>query len=265
MSKGTLARTFLTAIATALGTAALAGTSLAIPVAAASPTPSRPSMDRQRSPPDSCRRGSLRHRDRDLTERFSRRRPSRRLPGLRSVRGRCSGSGSGRCPVKAASSSTPPLLSARGRGRRAGPAEAVTSQGHGRRFWNRRLGAEPGDRSPPSRQRWSTCLRLDAFETAATLSAGILPGEHRRHLHAITPGRVLDSRIGLGATRSVLKVKQSFAVGGLFGVPADAVGVTGNVTIVGQTQPGYVTVARVWPPTHCLPHRRSTSWSATSG
>jgi carboxypeptidase T len=61
--------------------------------------------------------------------------------------------------------------------------------------------------------------------------------------HAITPGRVLDSRIGLGATRFVSKVKQPFAVGGLFGVPADAVGVTGNVTIVGQTQPGYVTVA----------------------
>ena len=61
--------------------------------------------------------------------------------------------------------------------------------------------------------------------------------------HALTPGRVLDSRIGLGTGVFHSQTKQSFAVSGLVGVPAGAVAVTGNVTIVGQTRKGYVTIA----------------------
>jgi len=61
--------------------------------------------------------------------------------------------------------------------------------------------------------------------------------------HAITPGRALDSRVAKGATLFRSWVKQSFHVGGLFGVPVDAVAVTGNLTVVGQTRLGYVTVA----------------------
>jgi hypothetical protein len=61
--------------------------------------------------------------------------------------------------------------------------------------------------------------------------------------HAITPGRVLDSRINQGAVLFHSRTKQTFAVAGLDGVPAGAVAVTGNVTIVGQTRNGYVTVA----------------------
>jgi hypothetical protein len=75
--------------------------------------------------------------------------------------------------------------------------------------------------------------------------------------HAVTPGRVLDSRIGLGAGLFHSRTKQSFTVSGLFGVPAGAVAVTGNVTIVGQTRLGYVTVAPsltsgVQPPTSTI-------------
>jgi hypothetical protein len=75
--------------------------------------------------------------------------------------------------------------------------------------------------------------------------------------HAVTPGRVLDSRISLGAGTFHSRTKQSFAVTGLFGVPAGAVAVTGNVTIVGQTRLGYVTVAPsltsgVQPPTSTI-------------
>jgi hypothetical protein len=61
--------------------------------------------------------------------------------------------------------------------------------------------------------------------------------------HAVTPGRVLDSRTGLGAASFTSRTKQAFQVTGLFGVPAGAVAVTGNVTIVGQSGLGYVTVA----------------------
>jgi hypothetical protein len=61
--------------------------------------------------------------------------------------------------------------------------------------------------------------------------------------HAVTPGRVLDSRTSLGAGLFHSRVKQSFQVSGLFGVPDGAVAVTGNVTVVGQTALGYVTVA----------------------
>ncbi len=61
--------------------------------------------------------------------------------------------------------------------------------------------------------------------------------------HAITPGRVLDSRAGSGASLFHSRSKQSFAITGLWGVPAGAVAVTGNVTVVGQTAASYVTVA----------------------
>ena len=75
--------------------------------------------------------------------------------------------------------------------------------------------------------------------------------------YAVTPGRVLDSRISLGAGLFHSRTKQSFQVTGLHGVPAGAVAVTGNVTIVGQTRTGYVTVAPsltsgVQPPTSTI-------------
>ena len=61
--------------------------------------------------------------------------------------------------------------------------------------------------------------------------------------HALVPGRVVDSRIGLGAGLFHSRTKQTFAVAGLAGVPAGAVAVTGNVTVVGQTRAAYVTIA----------------------
>ena len=73
-------------------------------------------------------------------------------------------------------------------------------------------------------------------------SAGVLVFTGATY-HALAPGRVLDSRLGLGAGLFHSRTKQSFAVSGLVGVPAGAVAVTGNVTIVGQGRAGYVTVA----------------------
>src|ERR1035437_481119 len=62
--------------------------------------------------------------------------------------------------------------------------------------------------------------------------------------HPITPARVLDSRLGLGATTFYAKTKQTVTIAnGSSGVPTSAVAVTGNVTITGQGALGYVAVA----------------------
>jgi hypothetical protein len=61
--------------------------------------------------------------------------------------------------------------------------------------------------------------------------------------HPLAPTRFLDSRIPLGATLLHSQTKQSLAVAGFHGIPADALAVTGNITITGQTMHGSVTVA----------------------
>ena len=64
--------------------------------------------------------------------------------------------------------------------------------------------------------------------------------------HVLTPARVLDSRIPLplSATRFHSQVKQTITIATVDShVPTDAVAVTGNVTVVGQTYAGYVAVA----------------------
>jgi hypothetical protein len=83
----------------------------------------------------------------------------------------------------------------------------------------------------------------DAAGTAAAISADTYAANTGATFHAIAPARVLDSRIPRGAGLFHSRVTQSFAVGGVSGVPANAVAVTGNVTVTGQTQAGYITVA----------------------
>ena len=65
--------------------------------------------------------------------------------------------------------------------------------------------------------------------------------------HAVTPVRVLDSRPGpghIGATLFRSRVKQTVLVATVAsGVPKSAFAVTGNVTVVGQTGAGYVSLA----------------------
>jgi hypothetical protein len=52
----------------------------------------------------------------------------------------------------------------------------------------------------------------------------------------ITPARLLDTRVGNGRSgRLFANTPATFAVAGRGGVPADASGVTGNVTVVGET------------------------------
>jgi hypothetical protein len=59
----------------------------------------------------------------------------------------------------------------------------------------------------------------------------------------ITPLRVLDSRVNVGTTGSFLaNSAKSFQVTGVGTIPADAIAITGNVTIIGQQAAGYVSV-----------------------
>ena len=61
---------------------------------------------------------------------------------------------------------------------------------------------------------------------------------------AVKPTRIVDTRVkkGISAPLTPNKVA-TFSVAGLAGVPANAIAVTGNATVTGQTGVGYVTVA----------------------
>ncbi|HTE65909.1 MAG TPA: hypothetical protein VK736_06585, partial [Candidatus Binatia bacterium] len=70
---------------------------------------------------------------------------------------------------------------------------------------------------------------------------------------AISPVRVLDSRFGNGLSGAFAAgVPRSWQVAGVAGLPADAVAVTGNVTVTAQTGAGWVTVSPT-PSTNASP------------
>ena len=59
--------------------------------------------------------------------------------------------------------------------------------------------------------------------------------------HAVGPTRLLDSRTGNGLSGTFKNhVARTFQVAGRGGVPSGAVAVTGNLTVTGQTAPGYL-------------------------
>ena len=62
--------------------------------------------------------------------------------------------------------------------------------------------------------------------------------------HPISPVRVLDSRTSVGAPVFHANVGQSFVVAGTATIPAEATAISANLTVVGQTSPGYVSVTR---------------------
>ena len=83
----------------------------------------------------------------------------------------------------------------------------------------------------------------DAYATSVAISVATFQTNTGATFHAVPPGRVLDSRVAQGAMLFHSRVRQPFAVGGRVGVPLDAVAVVGNLTVVGPTRPGYVTLA----------------------
>jgi hypothetical protein len=69
---------------------------------------------------------------------------------------------------------------------------------------------------------------------------------------SVNPARIVDSRIGLGLATSIgvgAGQSRSFHATGVGGVPAGAIAVTGNLTVTGQTAPGYVALSRTKPTT----------------
>jgi glucose/arabinose dehydrogenase len=69
----------------------------------------------------------------------------------------------------------------------------------------------------------------------------------------VDPIRVLDSRFGTGLSGAFSHgVPRSWAVAGIGGLPADAVAVTGNITVTAQTGAGWVTVSPT-PTTNASP------------
>lgn len=68
--------------------------------------------------------------------------------------------------------------------------------------------------------------------------------------HPVPPVRLLDTRIDLpaGATRLAANRPMTFAVAGRGDIPADAVAVSGNLTVVGGTAGGYVSLGPIVGP-----------------
>jgi hypothetical protein len=59
--------------------------------------------------------------------------------------------------------------------------------------------------------------------------------------HALTPTRLLDTRSNSGLSGpSASHVARTFQVSGYGGVPSSAIAVTGNLTVTGQTSPGFL-------------------------
>ena len=112
------------------------------------------------------------------------------------------------------------------------------------------LGTEPAPvHAAPATTSASTSAATAAATPAATSGATY---------HAVSPHRVLDSRIGTGASQFHSRVKQTVTIATTASkVPTSAVAVTGNVTVVGQVRNGYVSVAPalvsgVQPPTSTI-------------
>jgi hypothetical protein len=81
------------------------------------------------------------------------------------------------------------------------------------------------------RGNWSA-VESASITVDAPLGASLVP---------LNPVRLLDSRTGIGLSgRFTSRLARSFQVTGRGGVPANAVAVTGNLTVVGQTASGYV-------------------------
>ncbi|HEY7827883.1 MAG TPA: hypothetical protein VIB99_06595 [Candidatus Limnocylindrales bacterium] len=94
----------------------------------------------------------------------------------------------------------------------------------------------------------------DAFAAAAgkwaTKIHQITVGGGGTKYNPITPVRVLDSRSPSGAPVGlsgpfVSSTPRTFAVANTHGIPADAVAITGNLTVTGQTGAGYVSLGPV--------------------
>ena len=73
-----------------------------------------------------------------------------------------------------------------------------------------------------------------------------LPDQSGSHFVALAPKRLMDTRTGAGlAGRFTANTARTLAVVPFNSIPVDAVAVTGNLTVVGETAGGYVSVTRI--------------------
>ncbi len=89
-------------------------------------------------------------------------------------------------------------------------------------------------------------------KTSPTLSAtdtytGVQGSISGATYHALTPTRILDSRDGTGGLSGAFSshVARTFTVIGHASVPSGAIAVTGNLTVTGQTNLGYLSIGPV--------------------
>jgi len=76
---------------------------------------------------------------------------------------------------------------------------------------------------------------------ASSPSAAVVPQSTAASFVALSPARILDSRVGTGLGGSFSSgVARTFEVANHGGVPSTAIAVTGNLTVTGQTALGYV-------------------------
>jgi hypothetical protein len=72
-----------------------------------------------------------------------------------------------------------------------------------------------------------------------------LPGDEDATYAPITPVRALDSRFGIGLGGAfVPNMPRQLNITGLAAIPADATAITGNLTVVGQTRAGYLSITK---------------------
>jgi hypothetical protein len=83
----------------------------------------------------------------------------------------------------------------------------------------------------------------EAAPVTPPTGASLRPGAT---FHPLGPTRIIDTRIGLGATGALRSdTPTAFQIGGSFGVPADATAITGTLTIASPTRGGYVAISPV--------------------
>lgn len=89
--------------------------------------------------------------------------------------------------------------------------------------------------------------------SATTLTARYTPPTE---FHPIDPVRIVDTRFNLGLVGKLTgNVARSFVVADAYGIPASAIAITANVTVVQPTKAGYVSLTRVpnnAPPTSTI-------------
>ena len=94
--------------------------------------------------------------------------------------------------------------------------------------------------------RLAAVYKASAGKTAHILfdvTGYFLPGPEDAAYNTLTPTRFLDSRVGIGLTGQFTSgVPRKLDIAGVKGVPGDAVAITANLTVVGQSGPGFVAV-----------------------